>query len=122
MEALALGAMGDAIDLYDTEDPVRCIAELFPVVCRSESRAADAILDDGATAFASLVRLPVKRLDMGPDRILYETGRVFEEQGYRERFERKVEGFSIEKPKHTPDIGAAMLAMEKMTGNFMELW
>lgn len=121
LEALALGDMGDVIDLYDIEDPVKYIAELFPVVCRSDSEIAGAILEDGAEALAALVRVLAERLDMGGDRVLYETGRVFDDQGYREMFERKTGGFSIERPRHGPEMGAAMLAMEKLTGRFMEL-
>ncbi len=121
LEALALGDMGDVIDLYDIEDPVQYIAELFPVVCRSDSEIAGAILEDGAEALAASVRVLAERLEMGDDRVLYETGRVFDEQVYREMFERKTEGFSIERPEHGPEVGAAMLAMEKLAGRFTEL-
>jgi len=118
-EALSLSDFSDVIDLYDLEDPVQYISELFPVVCHDS--AADDILEEGASALASMVNLISERLDMGAEKVLYETGRVFEEEGYKKRFESKIDGFSIEEPKHKPEVGAAMLAMEKLTGRFEEL-
>ena len=120
---LSLRNFSDLIDLYDTSDPVSYVAALFPLVCElaDKDKTAEVILEKGATALADLVKTLSKKLHIEGEAALYEEGRVFEDGNYRKRFESKLENFLTKQPKHGPEVGAAMLAFEKLTEKFKEL-
>lgn len=121
---LSIDEFSDVIDLYNVKDPVQYVAKLFPMVCRLAEKGdgtAKAILEESAGALAASIKKLSERLDMEDEKALYAVGRVFEEPEYKKRFEKKAEGFSIKTPRYMPEVGAAMLAFEKLTGRFEEL-
>jgi N-acetylglucosamine kinase-like BadF-type ATPase len=122
MRFLALDDFSELIALYDLADPVRYVASLFPLVCDLVGRdeRIDRMLDEGAAALASLVKVIPRRVEMNGEIMLYEEGRVFGCEHYRKNFEARLDGFTVRGIRHEPEIGAAMLAFEKVTGVFRE--
>ena len=120
-----LHEFGEIIDLfYETKFNVKNIAELFPLVCKcaeSGDKISLRILNNAASTLSFLILGLVNRLDAIEDpKVIYTSGRIFENSIIRKDFEGKIKEIIkdgvVKKPMHSPEVGAAILALEKVCG------
>jgi len=120
-----LHEFGEIIDLfYGKKLSVKSIAELFPLVCKcaeSGDKISLRILNNAASTLSFLVLGLVNRLGISEDKkIIYTSGRIFENSIIRKDFEGKIKetikNAVVKNPMRSPEVGAAILALEKVCG------
>ena len=120
-----LHEFGEIIDLfYEKKFNVKSITELFPLVCKcaeSGDKISLRILNNAASTLSFLILGLVNRLDIIEDqKVIYTSGRIFENSIIRKDFEGKIKEIIknavVKNPMHSPEVGAAILALEKVCG------